>query len=323
MFSRTHFRRLAGTTVSLVLLTGLLTGTAIAKPPAYQPNPDDGMILSGIPDVVTWSGQVRFDVYFTNTSGANLPTVNMRADTADGAALVALLPDDDAGKCTPDAPSLLTCAFGTVNAGTTVKFSVVYRVPSSGSTFSQKFVFTAQGSTDSDSPKKSRGDDMPVIASVELASTTDDSAGSYIYGGVTSVESNPSLNKQRNPQNAKLDFSESGQTNFGATVAEEGPGACPAAAGDTCHGDLIVLEVADGNPVTGGFLVTLGYFQVPGTAQGGVIHVRDDGTVVLIEPFDTSAGFDADPEYLVEVKKTNGNTFYTVFTQVNGKMGGY
>ena len=87
---------------------------------------------------------------------------------------------------------------------------------------SVKFNFTAQGSSPNDKGGSSRGDDMPVTGIVSLNSATSNTAGSYIFGGFTTVQNNPDLG-EGNPQSAKLDFGDSEEDNFAATVTENRP----------------------------------------------------------------------------------------------------
>jgi hypothetical protein len=327
MLSRSTLpRRLAGTTVALVLLTGLLAATAVAKPPTY------GQADSATPaDFVSYGGQVRFDVAWTNLSGANLPTVFTAAETPDGAELVDVLSHSQ-GTCGEDVDGNLSCAFGTVNAGDTVDLAVVYRVPTSGlSTFSVTFVFTAQGATGSDKPGKSRGDDMPITASVELTDDPDE-GGTYIFGDVTALQNNQGLHKSRNPQSARLSFLSDGDEGFGATLDEALANAYPCPGVTTCYGLWNLVSVDEGTPVEGGFETVLGYFSVPSNAVGGFIHWLTSNTSEPVEGTDYEL-IDEECEYdagaatnmpcIAGVAKVQGNTFFTILSETNGPMRGY
>jgi hypothetical protein len=326
MHSRTLLRRLAGTTVALVLLTGLLAGTSVAKPPDY------GQADSATPaEFVSYGGQVRFDVAWTNLSGANLPTVFTKAVTPDGADLVAVLSQSQ-GECGEDLDGNLSCDFGTVNAGVTVDLAVVYRVPTSGpDSFSVTFVFTAQGDTGSDKPGKSRGDDMPITASVDLTNDPDE-GGTYVYGDVTTLQNNQSLSKQRNPQSARLDFAgNDDEDGFGATLDELGATTYECPGVTTCYGLWNVVSVSEADGVPGGFETVLGYFSVPSNAVGGFVHwlvtpnVDDpDGEFELIdEACDYDDGVVTNMPCIADVAKIQGNTFFTILSETNGPMRGY
>ena len=326
MLPRTLLRRMAGTTVALLLLTSLFTGSALARPPAY------GQAESATPDFVSYGGQVRFDVAWTNLSGANLPTVFATAVTPEGADLVAVLSQSQGG-CGEDVDGNLSCAFGTVNAGVTVDLAVVYRVPGSGpSSFSVTFVFTAQGATGSDKPGKSRGDDMPVTATVDLTADPDE-GGTYVYGGVSTLQNNQGLSKQRNPQSARLDFAgNTDEDGFGATLDELGATTypCPGVV-TTCYGLWNVVSVNEGDGVDGGFETVLGYFSVPSSAVGGFVHwlvtprVEDpDGEFELITDACTyTDGAANNMPCIAGVAKIQGNTFFTILSETNGPMRGY
>jgi hypothetical protein len=328
MISLTHLRRLAGTTVSLVLLTGLLAGTTMAKPPEY------GEDWSATPvEFVSYGGQVRFDVEWTNVSGANLPTVFVSADTPNGADLIAVIDSTVSQGTCDDSGEDLTCEFGTVNNGASVSFAVVYEVPASGaSTFAVTFVFTAQGNTGSDQPGKSRGDDMPITASVSLTDDPDE-GGTYVYGDVTTLANNQSLHKQRNPQSALLSFLSAGEDGFGATLNEAGGDTYPCPGQTTCYGMWNLVSVDDGQGVAGGFETVLGYSLVPGNAVGGFVHwltsnTSDPELGTDYELITEACEYDSEDAAtnmpcIASVAKIQGNTFFTILSENNGPMRGY
>jgi hypothetical protein len=322
--------RVAAILGATILLTSLLAGTTLARKPSFIPSAE------AFPQTVTYGQLVRFDIGWTNTSGANLPTVNMKATTAAveaGAEFVQLvaLPTVDfarQGDCQTQTATLLACAFGAVRNGSTVRFSAVYNVPDSGS-FSQDFVFTAQGDTTSDTGGNSRGDDMPVRASVTLvAGGSSLEAGSYILDSVgvendvDTVETNPSLTKRGNPQSTLLDFSDSAD-NFGAYVREQNSTACTSDI-TTCYGQLVVMQVNKGLDVDGHFVVTAGYESVPGSAQGGFLHWSTDDATGTPERIDqTCAETSGESPCILDVFKTNGHTFYVIQLDSNGAMRGF
>lgn len=326
MHSRTHLRRLTGAIAALVLLTGLLTGTTIARPPAYGQND------TPTPDFVSYGGQVRFDVTWTNLSGANLPTVFTSADTPAGADLIAIVDESRPGTCDASGEDL-ACTFGTVNSGDSVSFAVVYRVPTSGaSSFSVTFVFTAQGDTGSDKPGKSRGDDMPIVAEVPLTADPDE-GGTYIFGDVMTLQNNQVLHKTRNPQSARLAFGSDGEDGFGATLDEGSATMFPCPGVTTCYGLWNLVSVNEGTAVGGGFETVLGYTSVPGNAVGGFVHWLTSNTsdpvagtdYELIEEactFDDLGEAESLP-CIASVVKVQGNTFFTVLSDDNGPMRGY
>lgn len=328
MHSLTFPRRLIGSTAALVLLTGMIAGTAIAKPPAY------GQTTSATPDFVSYGGQVRFDVGWTNTSGANLPTLFATAATPPGAELLDILPSSD-GTCAEGTDGNLSCSFGTVNAGVTVALAVVYRAPSAPppSSFSVKFVFTAQGSTGSDKPGQSRGDDMPITASAPLTADPDE-GGTYVFGDVTSLQNNQALHKTRNPQSGRLAFASGGSEGFGATLDEAAAVAYPCPGVTTCYGLWNVVSVNEGIAITGGFETVLGYSSVPSNAVNGFFHwltipvpqnpVLGTNYELITDActYDT-AGAATNLPCIASVVKIQGNTFFTILSETNGPMRGY
>ncbi|HET6819485.1 MAG TPA: hypothetical protein VFH98_02920, partial [Candidatus Limnocylindria bacterium] len=142
MISRVPIYRALRIVVAGMLLTTAFSATAMAKPPKYG-----GDVVETPATFVSYGKLVRFDVTWINQSGANLPHVFVKADNATGGTFVALVAGPSQGTCGIQTPELFQCSFGTVNNGASVTFSVVYRAPSTGTSYSQKFLFTAQGST--------------------------------------------------------------------------------------------------------------------------------------------------------------------------------
>jgi hypothetical protein len=305
------------------MLASLISGTAVAKKPAYTASAP-----ANPSTFVSYGKLVRFDVTWTNTSGANLPHVFVRADTPAGGSLVALVAGPSQGSCGTQTAALLQCSFGAINNGTSVTFSTVYRVPTSGTSFAVKFTFTAQGDTTSDQGGNSRGDDMPVTGSVALRNGTSNDAGGYVLGSDAVVQNNQSLNKHNNPQSAKLDFSASTATNFGATVSEAATSTC-APGVSTCFGDFVVMKVNNGNAVGGGFFVTIGYSSVPGSADGSFIHWLNDDATGTVEGVDfeivdiSCADAAVGQNCIDDTFKNGGSTFYVLHMFENGPMRGF
>jgi hypothetical protein len=314
-------------TLTIIAITGLLLSAmvapAVAKTPLYTSN------VVATPNPVSYGGQVRFDVTWTNTSGANLPTVFVKAGRPSGSTLVGLISVSQ-GICDTSDPTVFTCAFGTVNNTASVSFSVVYQVPSSGSSpFTVNYVFTAQGNTTNDTPGKSRGDDMPVTASVPLTSDVE-SGGSYIFDTGLTVQNGQILNKRNNPQSAKLTFTLApGSPGFGASVREAASDefTCPATI-TTCFGNWNVLNANGGLPVPGGFTVLLGYVSVPGNGSTvHFVHLLGGGA---FEKIDTACTYDTPSSTTPNnipciggITTSQGNTYFTLWLGVNGQVRGY
>jgi hypothetical protein len=264
--------------VVVSLLSTLTGGTALAKPPAS--------IASAVasPGAVSHGGLVRFDVSWKNNTDSNLPKFYMKATTPTGASLVSATTSK--GTCTTSGGNL-SCNFNGLGPRQTVTLAVFYGTPAgTANTMSVTFAF----STTADGKHGSiRGATMNVPGSVSLTSATSNTAGSYILGSFRVVQNNPDLDSETNPQSAKLDFGDSEEDNFAATVTEEPTDIClpPPVEEETweyteppeppaCFGDFVIMHVKQGNPVEGGFFVTLAYTSVPEGAQGHFIHWLTD-----------------------------------------------
>ena len=263
--------------VAVSLLAALSGGTAIAKPPAS--------ITSALasPGAVSHDGLVRFDVSWKNNTDSNLPKFYMKAATPPGATLVGMAAGPSKGTCTASAN--LSCNFGGLGPRQTVTLAVFYAAPATGPALNVTFAF----STTADGKRGSiRGATMNVVGSVPLNLATSNTAGSYIFGAFRIVQNNPDLGAG-NPQSAKLDFGDSTDDNFAATVTEEATDIClpPPTEEESwessyppeppaCFGDFVIMHVKQGNPVDGGFFVTLGYTNAPEDALGHFIHWLTD-----------------------------------------------
>jgi hypothetical protein len=314
-------------TLTALAITGLLlsslVSSAMAKTPLYTSS------VFATPNPVSYGGQVRFDVTWTNTSGANLPTVFVKAGLPLNSTFIGEIGLPSQGTCDTSDPKVFSCAFGTVNNGASVSFSVVYQVPSSGPTpFSVNYVFTAQGNTTNDTPGKSRGDDMPVTASVSLTSDQE-SGGSYIFDTGLTAQNNQILNKKNNVQSAKMTFTlAAGSDGFGASVREIAAGSadaatCPATL-TTCFGNWNSLSVNGGQDVPGGFTLLLGYVSVPGNGSTvHFVHVSSPTVFKAITDACTYTDGSTTPNNIpciAGITSSGGNTYYTLWLGHNGQV---
>lgn len=328
MFPQRPRRALPSAIFSAILISGLFAGGVTAKLPDY-----DGSAVPQ-PSVVSHGGLVRYDVSFTNTTSGNFQTVDLRADTPNGADLIALIGAPSQGTCDTSGEDL-TCSFGFVASGQTITLSVVYRVPTSGSSMTVPFIFSVQGSTGADTPGRSRGDDLPVNGTVALSSDPE-LGSSYVFGTDLTVQNNQTLSRRNNPQSAKLVFPAAGD-GFPASVEEVGAESfsCPADVAATCFGNWNVVSAANGAEFENGFQVVAGYFQVPGNAATKkFVHLLNPGAVnpvlgvdyEIIEDACTFSGDSATPTNMPciqSVTNSGGNWFYTLVVDDNGPMRGY
>jgi len=327
MTSRVLLTRALRVLVAAMLLVTISSGMALAK----NPNINLKGTATAVPGTVSAGALVRYDVAVTNVSNSNYSSFFVDAVTPDktsGGQLVAVLvnatvtPTTTAPKsCDITSSGDLHCAFGPLNgSGSTASFSVLYRVPSNATgSWTVTFAASSNGFSNSD-PGNSHGDAVNVPGTVSIGSGNN--AGSYIFGDDTVVQNNQNLSKKNNPQSAKLDFTDSTESNFGATVSEAATTSCPTGI-TTCYGDLVIMSVKGGQAIGGGFLATIGYFSVPGSATGRFIHWDTSDLTGTYDLIDTSCADAAPGEACIDgTFKTGGNTFYVIRLFDNGPMRG-
>ncbi len=303
-------RRIAGTTASLLFLTGIFAGTALAKPLDLTGN------AVAQPGMVSPEGYVRFDVTFTNPTASNIAQLDMRADTS--STLMAVVVPPSQGTC-DDSGTVLTCNFGALNAYQTATFSVVYQTPSSGSG-DVDFNFMSTGSTSSDRGKNSHGDERTITGTVTI-STSKDFAGSYLYDPANLTVSDVLNVTKQNPQGTKATGK---QTGVPLTVGEYPPNTyvCPGVSSASCFGEWSVVNLDNGAYVPGGFEVVIAYNKVPGNANATrFVHLVGAG---LQPVFITDACSDTlTVNCIKSVTSSQGDTYFTLVVDNNGPMRGY
>jgi len=326
------FRLAVVNAISLMLVVGLFAGPAAAKAPTA--NLSDTWEAS--PGVVSAGALVRFDVHITNDSSSNYSSFFVDAATPNGATLVAWFGESQ-GSCDGSSGDL-SCDFGALNSGATVDFATIYEVPSSASgSFSVTFIATSNGSTGSDKPGQSHGDDYVVVTSVDIGSGS--TAGSYIYGDVLSTQNNQNLNKN-NPQSSKLVFHDDKGTGFPATVQQEAGGfyTCPTDTAASCFGGWSVISADEGATFADGFTVILGYDKIAGQAAD-VQFVHLLTTPLPADPelnvdYEIIQSFNDNPcqpggaSYLnmpcvVSIETIQGDTYFTLALTNNGPLRGW
>jgi len=326
MTSRVLLNRALRVLVAAMLLVTVSSGIALAK----NPNINLRGTATPVPGTVSAGALVRFDVSVTNTSNSNYSSFFIDAITPDktnGAQLITILvaptvtPATSATKTCDISSGDLHCSFGPLNgSGATASVSVLYRVASNATgSWTVPFAASSNGFSSSD-PGNSHGDTVNVPGTVSIG--TGNNAGSYIFGDDTIVQNNQNLSKKNNPQSAKLDFTDSTDTNFGATVSEAATTSCPTGI-TTCYGDLVIMSAKGGQAIGGGFLATVGYFSVPGSATGHFIHWDSSDLTGTYDLIDTSCADAAPGEACIDgTFKTGGNTFYVIRLFDNGPMRG-
>jgi hypothetical protein len=192
-------------------------------------------------------------------------------------------PASPCGSNPPTGP--LNCDLGALNAGNSIDFQIVFRVPSTSGTYTFNLVATGNGNTPSDSGGTSHGDTLKKAASVSVSGNDEYDAGFTLAGGGT-FDTSGTLGKN-NPQQSSVTTSQA----FAATTIEDsssftGSGTDPcSASGVTCIGQW--TRVSAPNPDGGALkFVFLVYGKgIPGSVGPSditLVHVLDDGTVEVI-----------------------------------------
>lgn len=334
MISKRATRLAFAQLTALSLVAGLLASPVAAKAPSANLDSQS----SAEPSAVSAGALVRLNYWVTNTSNSNYSSFFVDAATPDdGSELVAIVDyylDPSTGfapECINDGGDV-SCTFGALTSGTTAYVSAIYRVSETATrSWSVPFTASSNGSTSSDGPGQSHGDADVEIASVNIA--TGNSAGGYVYEGDETVANNQDLNKNTNAQSGRIDFNlDPGDAGFGAAISEQATNTC-APGITTCYGDFNVLEVKGGQTVNGGFTVTLGYFQVPGTAAGGFVHwINVNATnpqlgtdYELIDDACTygTDGIATNMPCISDSYKLNGRPYWELLMDENGFLRGY
>jgi len=326
------FRLVVVNAITLMLVAGLFVSPATAKAPSNN--------LKGtaeaIPGTVSAGALVRFDAHIKNDSSSNYSSLFVNATTPAGATLVAWF-IDSGGTCDGSSGDL-SCDFSPLNSGVTVDFTTIYEVPSSASgSFSVTFVATSNGSTGSDRPGQSHGDDYPWVATVDIGSGA--TGGSYIYGTVLSTQNNQNLNKQ-NPQSSKLVFHDDKGTGFPATVQQQVGSfyTCPTGTAASCFGGWSVISADLGTTFPDGFTVILGYDKIAGQAADvQFVHLlttplpaspEEGKDYEIIKSFNDNPCQVAGASYsnmpcVVSIESIQGDTYFTLALTKNGPLRGW
>jgi hypothetical protein len=311
--------------LTLALAISALAAPALSlaapKPPTYL-----GFAAEN-PTQIAPDNMVRFDIEFKNNTPSNFAQLFMTADPPD-ATLDSVLeqPTIDgvpAGSCAPDSDVNLSCVFGALNAGQTVKLAVLYDADEDATgTLVVEFLFTSTGNTGSDTPGRSHGDDFPVTGSVVINADADFDGG--YFTDPASVGTDPDLSRRGNPQSTSV-------PSFGAftggplTVEEVDANdtdlVCTGISTASCFGQWAIVNVNEDAPVAGGFEVVLAYDHVPGNGSNvRFIHLLGGTTPQFIEE-----ACDADllVNCIASVDNVGGDTIFTLILSNNGPLRGF
>jgi hypothetical protein len=317
-----------------LLIAGTLVGALFASPALAAKPVKPGGTAVAVPETVGPStadakNYARFDVTFTNTRNSSLQQVTIEAATPAGSDLEAVVAGPlvngvSQGTCNADGTNL-SCTIGTVVAGASVTLSVVYEIPvTTAASMNVSFIFKSTGAPGTD-PGTSHGDDFPVNGSVVIDSTDFD--GGYLFDPADLVvETNQVITKRGNPQSTRIFGPESGiPVTASEVAANQAPFNCPEVddSGDPveCFGQWSVVNVNNGFDYSteGGFLVVIGYDQVPGNSGNvGFVHLVGAGSTFITESC-TSA---TDVDCIVSVDSVSSDLFYTLRIGDNGPIRG-
>lgn len=342
MISRVPINRALRMVVAGMLLTTVVSGTALAKNPTNNLNGS----APAVPGTVSAAALVRFSYSVTNTSSSNFSSFFVDAVTPNtdfDAALVGVISvGNSTSGTTPTCDTTsgdLHCTFGPLNSGKTATINVVYRTPSNASgTWSVLFAASSTGAPGTD-PGNSHGDSYNVTGTVNIG--VGKAGGSYIYGTNLTAQNDQGLGK-KNAQSSKLIFSSDGTTGFPATI-DEAPASstvyvCPTAVSAACFGDWNLISANNGGAVPGGsFRVTYGYDKISGS-QGSVrfVHLLDpdhdgvygegqvEGTDYLVIPSFSSSPCSTTltTNCIESISSGGGDYFFTLILDGNGPMRG-
>jgi hypothetical protein len=198
------------------------------------------MSVTRLPDTVSPGSYAAYVVLIHNAGKSNISQLYF----TDSRAEVPFSITPSTG-CTANAA--LSCSIGPLSAGASKTIVVVYKTPSSGSSFAVTFQLNTSGSTFTDKKGSSHGDTLSTLATTTLDSTAN-FAGGYVVVGGTSF-STATGDVQQTTVNSP-------DTNIPVTIQETSGGASQCGSG-TPLGQLATVHVNNGSSYASPFLTTL------------------------------------------------------------------
>lgn len=262
-----------------------------------------------LPSAVTPGSYAGYRFTIVNGGNSNISQLYLLTSVNQPAAYLA---GDRADLC--QTSPTLTCSFGALNAGDHITLTVAYLTPSSGKSFPVNFMINSTGATSSDKGKNSHGDTLSLSFSTTLSANQDFAGGFNLSTGSFTVANSRTLGRQ-NVQSTAATVS---QSDIPVTV-QDGSGVSSDCLNctKTLIGEWSVIEVNEGNAVSGGIDVTLELYwkSVPNKLDPSTLVVYHTYTQNGVEMTDalssstdcaavgciTSAAFDSSKNLVVGV----------------------
>jgi len=165
----------------------------------------------------------EYSFTISNTGKSNISALNLKTDIAGSLATPAWIEQvqfngqaTPTSACGPNPPTgPLNCNLRALNAGNSIDFKLIFRVPSSGGPYTFNFMANGNGNTPSDSGGTSHGDTLLRAATVNVSGSAEFDGGFTIGGGGT-FGTTGTLGKS-NPQQSSVTTAQS----FAATTIQD------------------------------------------------------------------------------------------------------
>jgi hypothetical protein len=232
----------------------MFAGVASAAPPNW------GMTVTKLPPAVSPGAPAGYQIDIVNNGPSNISALYLTADIG----LTPVYLYTSQGSC--NTTGSLFCSFGAVNDDGTVRVTVAFDTPTSGSTFPVTFQLNTTGVTFTDVKNRSHGDLKTVAVSTAL-NNSKNYAGFFSTQGDSGIGNNDVLTGN-NKQSTRLEGLAPG---FLGTV-EDGPTTTGSCTTDLAHGidcsqiegEWSVVNVGDGGTAQGNFFLVI-HYKMPGT----------------------------------------------------------
>jgi hypothetical protein len=204
--------RLRVTWLVTVMTTALLAVMLLSVSTGEAKTPGWGFSAVTVNPAPVGLGKLaQYSFTISNTGRSNISALILKTDIAAGPlATPAWIQKVDfigqpdlvapCGANPPTGP--LNCNLGALNAGNSIDFQIIFRVPASGGTYAFNFMATGNGNTASDSGGTSHGDTLKGPASVSVSGNAEFDGGFTLGDGGT-FGTNGTLGKN-NPQNSSV-----------------------------------------------------------------------------------------------------------------------
>lgn len=259
----TRLLQRSGVALAAALLISILVAPAasLAKPPGWT------MAITAIPTTVSPGAYAAYRVTITNAGKSNIAKISLTASRPE--APFSVTPSTGC-----KASGQLDCALGALGSGKSVTRVIVYKTPSTGTTFPVTFEANTSGVSFSDGGT-SHGDALKKDASTAL-NGSGDFAGGYVVDAGSSFTTGAGDTQQTTVNAPK--------TGIGVTITEGGDGN-PCSIAHTI-GQFTSLNVDGGNPVplflTTMTIPTSGLPDELELGQVKLCHQYDNGSAVLL-----------------------------------------